>query len=130
MGTDKVRFIIKISLLAGAWAVVGCQEFQPLAYEDTPLPYPTAAARPRSIVFESPVMHRLVAETARPYPSDEVSWYASRNDARPATFAGYLGTTYDEVVNVTYDHQRTFSGRTRDHYQTTTYRQSVTNVIR
>lgn len=109
--------------------LAGCQG-APLAKDDTWLAYPEALGRPRSIVFPSLAMRRLVAEHNEDAAIYSQPWYATRNDARLTISAGYRSATTDRVVNVTYDRQTISNGRVRDQYNSATYRQTVTHTVR
>ncbi len=106
----------------------GCQE-APLAQGNTWLPYPDAPDRARSIVFHSPAVSRVLTYNDSNAPAAQ-PWYASRNDAVRAVAAGYQSPTVDRAVTITHDRQVISGGRSRDHYSSTTYRQSVTTTVR
>ncbi len=95
---------------------------------DASLPYPQVPHRARSVVFDSPTVrgsHDPWIATPRPTP-----WYASRNDFALSTVSGYEGATLDQTVNITIDRQTTNSGRSRDHFSSTTIRRQVTENLR
>ncbi len=126
MRFDRGKNVWACLLIAFA-AMVGCEGMRPLAYEQPTGPNPFVPGRSESIVFDSPAV-RVLTEAG--FRTEGQAWYASRNDVRPTVFAGYRGATIDEVVNVTYDRQSITSGRVRDDYYSTTYRQSVTRTVR
>lgn len=114
----------RISLTASALAltilasVTGC-ESHPKTVE--------AHAGGRSMVFDSPRLRQLNqgVEAAEAQP-----WYASRNDARLTTNAGYMTPTYEAEGTYTYDRQYTNGGHVRDYYNTTSYRATRTEAVR
>ena len=61
---------------------------------------------------------------------DSQPWYASRNDARLTTNAGYESPTYEAQGTYTYDRQYTHGSHVRDYYNQTTYRASRSEAVR
>lgn len=86
------------------------------------LPYPELDDRPRALVFNAPALRELGGENERR------SWYASRNDERPTTFAGFHRVRGERRVTLTYDRQTTVAGRVRDHYSSTSRTRRVSET--
>lgn len=57
-------------------------------------------------------------------------WYASRRDARPTVYHGYVGSTVSRSVSIAHDHQRSSRGHVRDQYHRRTNVVEVTTSYR
>jgi len=57
-------------------------------------------------------------------------WYASRCDAQPTVYHGYVESTVSRIVRIAHDHQRSSRGRVRDHYHRRTNVVEVTTSYR
>ncbi len=121
--------VVTACLLISVTLLMGC-EGAPLAEGESLLPYPDVRGRPRSIVFNSRELRRVSVAPGAGFNVGGQPWYASRNDIGLTTFAGYRSAKTERVVNITYDRQTISAGRVRDHFHNTTYRQSVTHVVR
>lgn len=76
---------------------------------------------------------RGVERTAGSIDTDEKPtqpWYASRRDARPTVYHGYVGPIVSRSVRIAHDHQRSSGGRMRDHYHRRTNDVEVTTTYR
>ena len=117
---------VLLGALGSAWGCAGSTVWE----LDNTLPFPQVPGRARSIALDSPALrgHTLFANDDD--MSTVVPWYATRNDASRATFAGYTGAVLDQTVNITVDRQVIAGGRSRDHVSSTTYRRQVTETFR
>lgn len=123
--------MVTACVLVSVTLLMGCQAGSwGEAEAEALLPYPDVRGRPRSIVFNSRELRRVSAAPSAGLDSAGQPWYASRNDFGLTVFAGYRSAKLERIVNITYDRQSTSGGRARDHFHTTTYRQSVTHVVR
>ena len=57
-------------------------------------------------------------------------WYASRNDAQPATTFGYRSATIEASDVLTYERLHQDGNRVRDHLRVTTYRSRTQQLAR
>jgi len=125
---NRLQVIFGVGLLLVMATNWGCESVS-LAQGDPRRPNPQVQGRPRSIVFDSPVLRQLNLVE----PKSDLSplpWYASRNDERLVTFAGRQTTITDTLVNRTYDRQHSSGGRSYDVYNNTTYRHTVSQTVR
>ncbi len=128
-GIEHRWFRIGLVLLA-ALAAMGCQA-SPWAQDEPALSDSVwGSGRSRSLVFDSSALRGLRDASRKHSDVTGPPWYASRNDARLTTFAGFRGSTFDRLVNITYDRQTLSGGHLRDHYHNTTYRQTVSQTVR
>ena len=116
-------------IAAGLFVMAGCQTHSHDTDHTQAAPQPVYKYRPRALVFDSPTMQALNGQWLRS-PDPAAPWYASRNDHRSTVYAGQRSTTTDRRVTITYDRQTTSSGRTRDHYSSTTHGVTVTETTR
>lgn len=100
-------------------------------WDRTDLPYPQTLDRPRSIVYESPALRRLLTKQHSSQADRFTTpWYASRNDTqRSASVAGSLVDQRQRSRTVTVDRQVTVNGKTHQYHATTTYHQSTSRPL-
>jgi len=125
-GTSQLAQACLLVLMVSAG---GCQHAL-WAENGARLASPDVPGRPVSIVFRSAPLHQAIEVSANLNQPAGLPWYASRNDLKRATFAGYRTPTVDQIVTYTRDRQTTSGNQLHDNYSQITYRRSVTRTVR
>ncbi len=87
--------------------------------------------RPRRpiLAVETEALHKRTVNTPLAH-GGRTMWYTGRNDHQRSVHAGYESSTFETIVNQTYDRQGTVNGRPRDVYYNRTYRSSIRQTVR